>query len=138
MITIDDVRAQLAWVADTLIPSDKDLGMPSATEAGIVTELIPRALRARDDLSETFLNTLAELPADAPADPLGAIRGLGQPAFDMVTRMIAGAYFLNPAVTAALGYPGQEALRDTPDYDEIAEVTARVAARGPVYIPTPR
>lgn len=137
MASLTNVKSQLEWVADTLIPADKELDMPSATEAGVLTELLPRALRARDDLAEAFLAAIDSLPAQVPENPMGAIRSLSQPDFDMVTRMIAGAYFLNSEVTAKLGYPGQEAVRETPDYEEIAEVTDRVIERGPIYIPTP-
>ncbi|SEE11184.1 hypothetical protein SAMN04490240_4871 [Rhodococcus pyridinivorans] len=137
MLTLDDVQTQLEWVADTLIPADSSLDMPSATEVGISTILIPRALRARDDQAALFIEALATLPADRPADAMGCIRSLDPPRFDLVSRMIAGAYFLDAGVTAKLGYPGQQAMRDEPDYDEIAEVTDRVIARGPVYIPTP-
>ena len=60
---------------------------------------------------------------------------LAPTAFELVARLICGAYFLDPAVTATLGYPGQQRLHDEPDYDAIMEVAERTMALGPMYVP---
>ena len=52
----------------------------------------------------------------------------------------AGAYFLNPEVRQAIGYPGQQAVpivpEDPPDYEQDG-LLASVIARGLIYRPTP-
>ncbi|WP_156296876.1 hypothetical protein [Mycobacterium paragordonae] len=137
MTTYGDIQPQLSWVCDAILPGDETLGMPSASAAGVLTELLPRALRVRDDHADDFIQAIATLPADAPGDRLATIRdSLVPEAFDLITHLIAGAYFLNKEVNAKLGYRGQESLPYDPDFDEISEITERVIARGPVYIDT--
>ena len=135
--TLDDISAQVLWVGDTLIPADPEHGMPSASGVGVPKTLLPRALKARPDLLEPFIAALSRLPPVPPEAPLDALRDLGTAEFDLVSHLIAGAYFLDESVNRTLRYPGQEALLETPDYDEIMEVVQRVIDRGPVYIDVP-
>ena len=135
--TLDDVQAQVIWVGDALIPADPEHGMPAASGVGVPLTLLPRALRARPDLMEPFVTAMSRLPAVAPTEPLQAVQALGANDFDLVSHLIAGAYFLDDGVNRTLRYPGQQALHDTPDYDEIMEVVQRVIDRGPVYIAVP-
>ena len=128
------VQDQLSWAPDALIPADPDYGMPSATQAKVQTLLLPQALRARDDLIEPFVSALARLPSTVPAQPLQALHDLGGEDFELVSRLIAGAYFLSPEINQKLGYPGQQEMPYDPDYDEIMEVVQRIIDRGPVYI----
>ncbi len=131
---VNDFQAKIAWVADALIPSSTQFGMPSATEAGVLDRLLPRVLRERDDMAPSFFKALSCLPEDRPSDPLGMIRALGADDFYAISFLIAGAFFLDEAVTRKLGYPGQEALYETPDYDEIMDTIERVQSRGAVYL----
>ena len=135
--SIDDFRPRIAWIADALIPADTESGMPSATEAGVPERLLPRALKERDDLAPAFFKALLRLPETRPKDALDAIRALGAEDFHTISFLIAGAYFLDEAVNRKIRYPGQEALHETPDYDEIMEAIERVQARGPVYVDVP-
>lgn len=134
---ISDFQTRIAWVADALIPSDVKSGMPSATEAGVPERLLPRALKERPDLAPSFFLALSRLPEVCPQHPLEEIRALGADDFHTVSFLIAGAYFLDEAVNRKLRYPGQEALYETPDYDEIMATIERVQARGPVYVDVP-
>jgi hypothetical protein len=134
---ITDFQSRIAWVADALVPSDAKSGMPSATEAGVPERLLPRALKERHDLAPSFFLALSRLPEARPENPLEAIRALGADDFYTVSFLIAGAYFLDEAVNRKLRYPGQEALYETPDYDEIMEIIERVQARGSVYVDVP-
>jgi hypothetical protein len=134
VLALADVADQLRWVADALIPAAPELEMPSAVEAGILDRLVPRALQARPDLAAPLVSALADLPAAAPADPLGALRALEGARFDLLCHVVAGAYFLDDSINRRLKYPGQEALGYDPDYEEIEEVIDRVIARGPVYL----
>lgn len=128
------VQAQLRWVGDALIPADEEQGMPSASQAGVPDVLVPRALKARDDLLAPFVVALARLPAEPPADALAAVRALGEADFDLVSHIVAGAYFLNDDVNRRLKYPGQETLLYDPDYDEIMDVAQRIMDRGPIFV----
>ncbi len=134
---IDDFQTRIAWVADALIPSDAKSGMPSATEAGVPERLLPRALKERDDLAPSFFRALSRLPETQPEDPMDAICALGADDFHTISFLIAGAYFLDEEINRKLRYPGQEALHETPDYDEIMETIERVQSRGPVYVDVP-
>ncbi|WP_338811366.1 hypothetical protein V2V90_24990 (plasmid) [Agrobacterium leguminum] len=127
------VFPQLAWVPDTLIPEDEELGMPSATQAGLQDKLLPQALRARDDLIDAFVSALKRLPAEAPTDPLQALYDLGDD-FHLVGHLIAGSYFLSKDVCEKLGYTGQQAMAYEPDYDEITDTAERIIGRGAVYV----
>ena len=134
---IDEFKTRIDWVADALIPSDPKSGMPSATEIGVPERLLPIALKERDDLAPSFFAALARLPEAPPDEPLGAIQALGPEDFHTVSFLIAGAYFLDEAVNRKLHYPGQEAVRENPDYDEIIEIVERVQSRGHVYVDLP-
>lgn len=135
--TLDRLRAvdaQLRWVCDAMIPADPDGLMPSALTAGVPEVFLPRALALRDDWAESFFAALSRLPAQPPRDPLRAIRALEPMSYYIVGQLIAGAYLMNAEVRQELHYPGQQALHDAPDYDEIMAACERVQARGPVYI----
>jgi hypothetical protein len=131
---LDGVLGQLRWACDALIPHDDEQGMPSALEAGVVETLLPRALKARPELAPPLVAALARLPAQAPADPLAALKALGSADFDQISHLVAGAYFLDFEVNRRLKYPGQEAMDYSPDYDEVMEVAQRVMDRGSIYI----
>ncbi|MCR4471589.1 hypothetical protein [Burkholderia sp. SCN-KJ] len=133
---LESVRAQLAWTCEVLIPDDPVGELPSALEADVPGSLLPRALVARDDLQEQFVAVLASLPENPPENPLERLKGLGS-AFDLISQLIAGAYFLDIEINRKLRYPGQDALDYNPDYDEITATVERFMATGPRYIPTP-
>ncbi|MCW2833523.1 MAG: hypothetical protein JWN68_1476 [Nocardioides sp.] len=134
VLALADVADQLQWVADALIPAAPELDMPSAVEAGVIDRLLPRALQARPDLAGPLVAALADLPVLVPEDPLGAVRALEGAQFELVSHVIAGAYFLDDEINRRLKYPGQESLGYDPDFEEIEEVINRVIARGPVFI----
>lgn len=128
------ISEQLKWVCDAIMPADTTLGMPSASELDLTTDLLPRALEIRSDQRDRFIDVVGTLPTSRPSDPLGTLTDLGPDDFELVTHLVAGAYYLSPAVNAKLGYKGQEAMPYDPDYDEIDEIANRVIARGPRYI----
>ena len=134
---MNDLRTRIAWIADTLIPADPKSAMPSATEAGVLDRLLPRALKAREDLAPAFFAAVSRLPEQRPQAPLAAIKALGADDFQRISFLIAGAYFLDDEVNRKLHYPGQEAVFENPDYDEIMDIVERVTARGKVYVEAP-
>lgn len=129
------LRSRLTWMADTLIPADPALDMPSASGAGVIDRHLAHALLARDDLVVGFVAAVARLPDAAPASPMQALQALGRPEFDLCCRVVSGAFFLDEAVCRRLGYLGQQPIRETPDYDRIMAAIEPVVARGPVYTP---
>jgi len=131
-------RATLAALADVLIPAGQ--GAPSASEAGAAGPWLDEVLRLRPDLGEPLAAILA---AARGAEPAAAVAGLQaeQPAaFDALAAVVAGAYFLHPEVSRAIGYPGQQRRpivpEEPPDFEQDG-LLASVLARGPIYRPTP-
>jgi hypothetical protein len=131
---LEPVLEQLRWACEALIPKDDEQGMPSALEAGVIDILLPRALKARPELGPPLIAALSRLPAEAPINPLVALKQLGDADFDQISHLIAGAYFLDFEVNRRLKYPGQEAMDYAPDYDEVMEVAQRVMDRGNIYV----
>jgi hypothetical protein len=132
----DAHRAQLAAIADQLIPAGS--GMPSASEAEVHGRFLDEVLAARPDLAvplETVLEDVAGLAPGAAIAQLRETDGWG-----VLTAVVPGAYFLNPATREALGYPGLERRPidpdAAPDYEEDGLLES-VIMRGPVYRATP-
>lgn len=132
-----EVRPQLSWAADALIPADPDLNMPSASQAHVLDKHLRIALLKRDDMKDAFLAAISRLPAQEPDDAVAAIRALGGAEFDCCARVIAGAYFSDTDVNRALKYPGQQEINSAPDYEAIVDAVQSVMSRDNVYIETP-
>ncbi len=95
-------RQVFATLAETLIPRSDT--MPSATDAEVTGALLDQALGYRPDLLAALT---AALDAGFGKDPEAALDSLsaGQPEqFEALTVLAAGAYFLSPAVKAAMPY----------------------------------
>jgi hypothetical protein len=128
-------RAQLGAIADELIPAGS--GMPSASEAGVAGRYLDEVLAARPDLAEPLEAALASV--EGRDDPIAALRA-DAGAWGVITAVVPAAYFLNPEMRAAIGYPGLEARPIDPDAapDYLDDgLLDSVVARGPVYRPTP-
>jgi hypothetical protein len=128
-------RAQLGAIADELIPAGS--GMPSASEAGVSGQYLDEVLAARPDLASPLEAALASV--EGVEDAIAALRA-DAGAWGVITAVVPAAYFLNPEMRAAIGYPGLEARPidpdAAPDYLEDGLLDS-VVARGPVYRPTP-
>jgi hypothetical protein len=131
-------RAILAALADVLIPSAD--GMPAASEAGAAGRWLDEVLRVRPDFGPPLAALLDAAAAADPTVAVARVRSADPAAFGVLAEVVAGAYFLNPAVRKAIGYPGQQAVPivhdDPPDYEQDGLI-ASVIARGPIYRPTP-
>ena len=95
-------RQVFATLAETLIPASDT--MPSATTAEVSGALLDQVLGYRPDLVDALT---AALDSSAGKDPEAALDGLSaeQPEqFEALTVLAAGAYFLSPAVKAAMPY----------------------------------
>ena len=130
-------RARFGAIADRLIPAGS--GMPSASSAGVAGQYLDEVLAARPDLAEPLeaaLASVAGLDAEAAVDALRRDAG----GWAVLAAVVPAAYFLNPAMREAIGYPGLEArpidAAAEPDY--LADgLLDSVIARGPVYRSTP-
>jgi len=128
-------RAQLGAIADELIPAGS--GMPSASEAGVAGQYLDEVLAARPDLAAPLEAALASV--EGADDAIAALRA-DAGAWGVITAVVPAAYFLNPDMRAAIGYPGLEARPIDPDAapDYLQDgLLDSVVSRGPVYRPTP-
>ena len=130
-------RARFGELADQLIPAGG--GMPSASEAGATGEHLDAVLQARPDLGTPLVAMLDEvegLPAGAAVAQLKATDADG---WTVLCAVAPGAYFMNPAIREAIGYPGLEARPIDPSVEDWKDdgLLASVQSRGAVYRPTP-
>ncbi|MCL6548460.1 MAG: hypothetical protein K6T30_06090 [Alicyclobacillus sp.] len=134
----DQHREVLAGVADAMIPSWG--GMPSATEAEVLTVWADEVLKLRQDLREPLfraIRILKEAELLTPPERLGHLQQEDPEAFNALGVTLAGAYFLNPAVREKIGYPGQRPrvnyeAEEVPDYVRDG-LLKPVMDRGPIY-----
>jgi hypothetical protein len=131
-------REVLASVADLLIPSGD--GMPSAREAGAAGRWLDEVLQLRPDFGPPLAAVLDRLIGADPKAALNRLRAEDPAGFGVLVEVVAGGYFLNPKVRAAIRYPGQQSVPiptdDPPDYEQDGLI-ASVIARGPIYRRTP-
>jgi hypothetical protein len=137
MALTDSQRAQLGAIADELIPAGG--GMPSASEAGVSGQYLDDVLTSLPDLRDALDTTLAAVDGLEPAEAIAVLRQ--DPAgWGVLTAVVPAAYFMNPAIREAIGYPGLERRPIDPsaEPDYLADgLLDSVIARGPVYRPTP-
>ena len=137
MALTDAQRAQLGAIADQLIPAGG--GLPSASEAGVSGQYLDEVLTSLPDLADALETTLAAVDGLDPAKAIAVLRQ--DPAgWGVLTAVVPGAYFMNPAIRAAIGYPGLERRPIDPNAepDYLADgLLDSVVSRGPVYRPTP-
>jgi hypothetical protein len=131
-------RTTLAGLADLLIPAAD--GIPSASQAGVTGRWLDEVLRLRPDFGPPLAAILERVGALDPETGLAELRTSDPDGFFVLTEVVAGGYFLNPAVRQAIGYPGQQSVpivpEDPPDYEQEGLI-ASVAGRGPIFRPTP-
>ena len=120
-------RETFAALAETLIPASDT--MPSATTAEVAGALLDQALGYRPDLVDALT---AALDASAGKNPEAALDSLSAERpeqFEALTGLAAGAYFLSPAVKAAMPYDAApRPARD--DMDSYVDMLEHVVDRG--------
>lgn len=127
-LTLDhEQRGILAKVADLLIPAGE--AMPSATQAGVPTELIDEALRYRPDLAEDFAEGLRWFTHHDPEAALDDLAAAHPDQFAALSLLIAAAYVLSPQVGSALGI-STPPMVVTDDSDAYIDMLAEVVERG--------
>lgn len=122
-------RVRLGELADQLIPAEG--GMPSASEAGAVGEWLDAVLAARPEFTAPLEGISASV------EPIDTLPERDPAGWGVLTAAVVAAYYMNPEVSAKVGYAGQRAIpfdADAPDY---VDLLGSVKGRGPVYRATP-
>jgi hypothetical protein len=126
MLTTDQ-RQVFAVLAETLIPATET--MPSATTAGVADTLLDQVLGYRPDLVDDFVAALASCDGQDPESALDRLVAEHPDQFEALTVLAAGAYFLSPAVKAAMPYDAApRPARD--DMDDYIDMLEHVVDRG--------
>src|ERR1700760_2132166 len=120
MLTTDQ-RQVFTVLAETLIPATET--MPSATTAGVSDALLDQVLGYRPDLVDDFVAALASCDGQDPESALDGLVAEHPDQFEALTVLAAGAYFLSPAVKAAMPYDAapRPARDDMDDYIDLLE-----------------
>ena len=105
-------RERFAKLADVLIPGATEELKPTSLDIGV--DRLDEVLSARPDLASTLDRILTIDFLDAE-QRVAEIRVQGDGEFGVLALAVAGAYYLDPRVRAAIGYPGQEATPVTID-----------------------
>ena len=137
MALTDSQRAQLGAIADQLIPAGG--GLPSASQAGVAGQYLDEVLTSLPDLGPALETALAAVDGLEPDAAMAVLRD-DPAAWGVLTAIVPAAYFMNPAIREAIGYPGLERRpideSAPPDYLQDGLLDS-VIARGPVFRPTP-
>jgi len=129
-------RSILARLADLLIPASA--GLLSASQAGVAGEGLDQVLAVRPDLADALHGFLQSSKGRDPAEVVAELQAENPESFAVLAEVVAGAYFMNPDVRAAIGYRGQgpRPIDSRPDYLDDGLLQS-VIDRGPIYRPTP-
>ena len=115
-------RQRLAVLADVLIPGTGEF--PSASAAGVPTDLMDRALGFRPDLAASLdraLDVADGLDAEAALDLLCTVHSAD---FEALSTLVSGAYLQSPQVQKALNYrpAPRQANDDVGSYVDLLEI----------------
>jgi hypothetical protein len=134
----NEQRAILAALADVLIPAGE--GMPSASQAGVTGRWLDEVLEILPETEGPLQVLLTSVSSGNAEREVARIQKEDPFGFELLSSTVAGAYFLNPEIRQAIGYPGQQAVpivpETPPDYEQDG-LLASVIGRGPIYRPTP-
>ncbi|MEI7778218.1 MAG: hypothetical protein WCJ42_02170 [Actinomycetes bacterium] len=120
-------RQRLAVLADVLIPGSG--AFPSASAAGVSTDLMDRVLGFRPDLAASLdraLDLADGLDSEAALDLLSTVHSAE---FEALSTLVSGAYLQSPQVQQALNYrPAPRPAND--DVDSYVDLLEIVVDRG--------
>lgn len=120
-------RERLVGLADTLIPGSGDF--PSASGAGVVSDLIDRALGFRPDLEGDFQSALNNSGDLEPAAAIDLLVSAHPEQFEALSTLVSGAYLQSTQVQSALNYrPAPRPAHD--DVDSYVDMLEAVVERG--------
>lgn len=137
-VITDDETAALLRIADCLIPESGE--NPKASDVEDFLPYLQLALAARADVFGHVLAAARSLDDVPDADLWTALRAMwtdDRTAFDQLSGVLAGAYFMTPRVKTLIGYPGQH--RDAAGFEDAANeletgILDPVVERGPIYV----
>ncbi|MDQ0390939.1 hypothetical protein [Labrys monachus] len=98
-------RAALRAFADVIAPGTAR--QPSAADIDLAGAPVDLALAARPDLQPPLAALLDRLDTADPSEEIRRLEADDRPAFGILMLVVAGAYYMDPRVRAALGYAGQ-------------------------------
>lgn len=126
-------------LADCLLPASD--AMPAASDVMVAGEMLDKVLEWRPDIAPDLLRGVAASRDVEPAAALDGLQVADPDAYRAIRTAALGAYFMAPAVRAALGYGGQQSrpvsVDETPDYF-VPGLLDPVRGRGPIYRTTDR
>jgi hypothetical protein len=127
-------RARLAELADALIPGEG--GMPSASAAGATAEWLDAVLAARPDFEAPLAGLEASTAGLSAQEAVAVLPERDPGGWTALTAAVVAAYYMNPEVSARIGYNGQRAIPFDPDQPDYLDLIDSVRARGAIYRPT--
>jgi hypothetical protein len=134
MTLTPDQRARLDALAQQMVPGGA--GMPGWDSLGLNPTAVDHVLAVEPAWAVPLVRFLS---LTARVDSLAGIEALAQAdrdGFQALGVVIANAYFMDPRVRAAIGYPGQEARDSSVGLTEgDLALVDEVLKRGPIYRP---
>ena len=97
---------RVAATAAILLPGAPDCPAPGALPE--LDDLLQRAARALSSESSKLEEAVAHLPGELTWDTLSSYASAEPEAFELLSTVVLGAYFMSPTVHAALGLPTGE------------------------------
>lgn len=128
-------RALLADAADLLIPVGN--GMLSASQAGVADEGLAAVLESRPELEAAISAVLESGRGQTASEFLARLKNSNPTGFGVLTEVVAGAYFINAEVRAALHYGGQTAKPIHEEEEIDPGLLKPLLDRGAIYRSTP-
>jgi hypothetical protein len=101
-------RSVILRLASVIFPGTPR--MPSAMDVALSQDLLDDALRARPDLVSPLLGILDTVGGEAPSNFVNRLAADEPERFSILMQVVAGAYFLDRRVRAAVAYSGQTAV----------------------------
>lgn len=121
-------------LVDALLPASGS--MPAAGDAAVAGDMLDRILGWRPDLAPDLLRGITRVREMAPQAALQLLEANDLEAFTAIRLAALGAYYLDPSVMKAIGYPGQQSRPvppdETPDYLATG-LLGPVVARGAIW-----
>jgi hypothetical protein len=130
VLAVEEV-AQMRAVAAALLPGDE--ASPSAAALPDMDELLQHAASALGGHIRALKRYIRLLPNECDWSTLARFAEAEPTAFELISVVAAGAYFMSPTVLGSIGYPsgGRTAPRFDQAADEIASgILEPVLARG--------
>nr|WP_296773485.1 hypothetical protein [Rhodococcus sp. (in: high G+C Gram-positive bacteria)] len=133
-VLTDEIRGRIGALADVIVPASGN--MKSATEAGVHTRYIDRALIARPDMIAPLLNVLAVTADLAGEDLERTLETIDDSILEPIVEFIIASYFMWPMARRAVNYAGQVAtpiLEGETEYYLEDNILGPVKDRGEIW-----